>query len=66
MGHKDDIENLNDVNDPIQLGHIFAIRLHLAEGNVVLHIIRLMLWILQLKLLLRDMAQDDPTSILRI
>ena len=38
VGHLNDIGNLNDVNDPIQLGGVGAIRISSVERNVVFNV----------------------------
>lgn len=65
MGHQNDIKNLNNVqepniNSPLLMGGICAIRLPQAEENAVSHIMSTMLQILQLNGLFSGFVYEDP------
>lgn len=65
VGHEDDIINLNNLNEPNGndlhlISRIGSIRLQPAEGNVVIHIARTMLYILLLQVLFDGLSHEDP------
>lgn len=54
VGHQDDIDNINDVQQP-NINDSYS-----AEGNVVFHITSTMLQLFQLKRLFSGLAHEDP------
>uniref|UniRef100_M1D9I0 Uncharacterized protein n=1 Tax=Solanum tuberosum TaxID=4113 RepID=M1D9I0_SOLTU len=66
IGHQDDIGNLKDVNDPIHLGGVGAIRLPPVERNTVFHFTGTMLHLLKMNKLYGGIAMRIPMSIFEI
>ena len=59
VDHEYNIGNPNDINDPIQLGRVCSIRLPSIEGNVVFHVMRTMLQLLQMKVYYGGLENED-------
>ena len=59
VDHEYNIGNPNDINDPIQLGRVCSIRLPSIEGNVVFHVMRTMLQLLQMKVFHEGLENED-------
>lgn len=65
VGHLEDVEILNDVNDLIQLGDVVTIRLLPVEDNGVFNVTTIMLQLFQMKGTYEGLAHEDPMSIFK-
>jgi len=59
-GQRDDVDDVNSVHDPIQLGRIGAICLLLAEKDATFDVTSTTLHLLQMKGLYGGLTHEDP------